>query len=163
MIKIKNGIRYEKDGWIYLSIKGNPSQIGYAHGYLIAKELKEVFKMLEFNLYEEYGYKREMFSDIIGGIWGPIIEQNYPEYHEEMVGVMKGANAGGCKVSLNDMVLWNCLASMDSFFSIVPNIIKNYTELNKKYGHFFSDDSDDELSDGHSKNGFLRYGHFVRY
>ena len=153
MMKIKNGIRYEKDGWIYLSIKGNPSQIGYAHGYLIAKELKDVFKMLEFNLYEEYGYKREMFSDIIGGIWGPIIEQNYPEYHEEMVGVMKGANAGGCKVSLNDMVLWNCLASMDSFFSIVPNIIKNYTELNKKYGHFFTDDTDDELSDGHSKNG----------
>ena len=65
-MKIKNGIRYEKNGWIYLSIKGNPSQIGYAYGYLIAKELKDIFKMLEFTLYEENGYKLEMLSDIIG-------------------------------------------------------------------------------------------------
>jgi len=149
MMKIKNGLRYEKDGWIYLSIKGNPSQIGYAHGYLIAKELKEIFKMLEFTLYEDYGYKREMFSEIIGTIWGPIIEKNYPEYHEEMVGVMKGANDGGCKISLNDMVLWNCFASMDSFFSIVPTIIKNYPELDKKYGELFDEGS----AGGHSEGG----------
>ena len=148
-MKVKNGIRYEKNGWTYLSIKGNPSDIGYAHGFLVAKEIKEIFKMLDFTFYEDYGYKRELFSDIVGGIWGPIIEKNYPEYYEEIVGITKGANAGGAKVSVDDMIMWNCFASVDSFFSIVPSVIKDYPELNKKYGELFADGA----AAGHGEGG----------
>jgi hypothetical protein len=148
-MKVKNGIRYEKNGWTYLSIKGNPSAIGYAHGYLVAKEIKEIFKMLDFTLYEDYGYKRELFSDIVGGIWGPIIEKNYPEYYEEIVGITKGANAGGANVSVDDMIMWNCFASVDSFFSIVPKVIKDYPELDKKYGELFADG----IAAGHGEGG----------
>jgi hypothetical protein len=148
-MKIKNGLRYEKNGWTYLSIKGNPSAVGYAHGYLVAKEIKSIFEMLDFTLYEDYGYKRELFSDIVGGIWGPIIEKNYPEYFEEIVGITKGANAGGAKVSVDDMIMWNCFASVDSFFSIVPSVIKDYPELDKKYGELFSDGA----ARGHGEGG----------
>jgi hypothetical protein len=148
-MKIKNGIRYEKNGWIYISIKGNPSALGYAHGYLVAKEIKEIFRMLDFIIYNDYGYKREMFSDIVGGIWGPVIEKNYPEYYEEIVGITKGANAGGAKVSVDDMILWNCFASVDSFFSVVPQVIKDYPELNKKYGELFAEGA----AKGHSEGG----------
>ena len=105
--------------------------------------------MLDFTLYDDYGYKRELFSDIVGGIWGPMIEKNYPEYFEEIVGITKGANAGGAKVSVDDMIMWNCFASVDSFFSIVPEVIKDYPELDKKYGHLFSD----EVDRGHSEGG----------
>ena len=138
-MKIKNGLRYEKNGWTYLSIKGQPSAIGYAHGYLLAKEIKEIFTMLDFALYEDYGYKREMFSDIVGGIWGPIIAKNYPEYYEEIAGITKGANAGGCKLTVADLLMWNCFASVDAFFSIVPAVIQDYPELNKKYGELFGE------------------------
>lgn len=148
-MKVKNGIRYEKNGWTYLSIKGNPSAVGYAHGYLVAKELTEIFKMLDFSMYEDYGYKREMFSDIVGGIWGPIIEKNHPEYYEEILGITKGANAGGCKVTMDDMIMWNCFASVDSFFSVVPSVIKDYPELDKKYGELFSEGT----ARGHGEGG----------
>ena len=148
-MKIKNGLRYEKNGWIYISIKGNPSAVGYAHGYLMAKEIKEIFKMLDFTFYNDYGYKRELFSDIVGGIWGPIIQKNYPEYYEEIVGITKGANAGGAKVSVDDMIMWNCFASVDSFFSVVPSVIKDYPELDKKYGELFADDA----AGGHGEGG----------
>jgi hypothetical protein len=148
-MKVQNGIRYEKNGWTYLSIKGSPSAVGYAHGNLLAKEIKSIFEMLDFMLYEDYGYKRELFSDIVGGIWGPIIEKNYPEYFEEIVGITKGANAGGAKVSVDDMLMWNCFASVDSFFSIVPQVIKDYPELDKKYGELFSDG----VARGHGEGG----------
>jgi hypothetical protein len=150
-MKIKNGMRYEKNGWIYLSIKGSPSEMGYAHGYLVAKEIKEIFRMLDFMLYEDYGYKREMFSEIIGCIWCPIIEANHREYYDEVVGITKGANAGGAGVTLDDMMLWNCLASLDSFFSIVPKILKNYPDLNKKYGHLLNEE--DGAATGHGEGG----------
>jgi hypothetical protein len=150
-MKVKNGIRYEKNGWIYLSIKGSPSERGYAHGYLIAKELKDVFAMLDFSLYEDYGYKREMFSEIVGVIWGAIIEKNSPELYEEMVAITKGANAGGCKVAIHDIVLWNCYPSLDSFFSIVPEIIKDYPALNEKYGGLLNSVSGSTA--GHGEGG----------
>jgi hypothetical protein len=148
-MKVKNGIRYEKNGWTYLSVKGNPSAMGYAHGNLLAKEIKSIFEMLDFMLYDDYGYKRELFSDIVGGIWGPMIEKNYPEYFEEIVGITKGANAGGAKVTVDDMIMWNCFASVDSFFSIVPEVIKDYPELDKKYGELFSSGA----ARGHSEGG----------
>jgi hypothetical protein len=88
-MKIKNGIRYEKNGWTYLSLKGSPSAMGYAHGYLVAKELKEIFKMLDFTLYEDYGYKRELFSDIVGGIWGRLLRKITPSITKKLPGLPK--------------------------------------------------------------------------
>jgi hypothetical protein len=148
-MKIKNGLRYEKNGWIYLSVKGNPSALGYAHGYLVAKEIKEIFRMLDFSIYNDYGYKREMFSEIVGGIWGPMIAKNFPEYYEEIAGITKGANAGGAKVTMDDMIMWNCFASVDSFFSVVPEVIKDYPELDKKYGELFHEGA----AAGHGEGG----------
>jgi hypothetical protein len=151
MIKVKNGIRYETNGWTYLSVKGSPSERGYAHGYLVAKELKDIFKMLEFNFYEDYGIKRDVFSDVVGQIWGPIIQTNYPELYEEIVAITKGANAGGCKISLDEMIMWNCFVSIDSLLIILPKIIKDYPKLNEKYGDLFNEESGG--SSGHGEGG----------
>ena len=42
MKKIKNGISYELNGWLYVSVKGSPRERGYAYGYLVANEMKKV-------------------------------------------------------------------------------------------------------------------------
>ena len=47
-MKIKNGLMYEKDGWKYISVKGEPKERGYAYGYLCAKDFKEIQIMLNF-------------------------------------------------------------------------------------------------------------------
>ena len=38
-MKIENGLMYEKDGWKYISVKGEPKERGYAYGFLCAKDL----------------------------------------------------------------------------------------------------------------------------
>ncbi len=30
--RTKNGISYEKNGWLYVSVKGDPKERGYAYG-----------------------------------------------------------------------------------------------------------------------------------
>ena len=35
IIKVKNGIRYDMNGWTYVSIKGEAKERGYAYGKLI--------------------------------------------------------------------------------------------------------------------------------
>lgn len=151
MIKVKNGIRYEKNGWIYLSIKGNPKERGYAHGYLVAKEIKEAFRMLDFSFYEGYGYKREMFSEITSELFGPQIQANYPELYEEMEAITAGCHAGGFKdITLQDIIMWNCQTSIDSFYGQLPALIKNNAKLLAKYGELFKDGSG---AAGHGEGG----------
>ena len=45
-MKLKNGFSLQKNGWTYISIKGNPRERGYAHGYLIANDFIKIQKML---------------------------------------------------------------------------------------------------------------------
>jgi hypothetical protein len=49
--KVKNGIRYDLNGWTYISIKGTPKERGVAYGKLMVKDMKEVRRILDFIIY----------------------------------------------------------------------------------------------------------------
>ncbi len=150
-MKIKNGIRYEKNGWVYISIKGGAKERGYAHGYLAMKEIKEAFRILDFTFYEGYGYKRVMFSEITSTLFGPQIQANYPEFYEEMEGITAGAKAAGYKeLTLEDIIMWNCQTSIDSFYGQLPTLIKGHEKLLKKYGDLFKEGAG---ASGHGEGG----------
>ena len=138
-MKVKNGYREEKDGWTVLSIKGNAEERGYAHGYLMAPELKEIFKMLDFFFPNTFGYTCQFFCDVIGELFVKQIKSNYPELYTEMECIAKGATANGTKVSTEDIITWNCYTSIDSMIAYLPDLIKNNPLLSKKYGDLFLD------------------------
>ena len=151
VIRIKNGLRYEKNGWIYLSIRGGAHERGYAHGYLVVNELREAFKTLDFTFYEGYGYKREMFSEITAELFRPQMQGNYPELYEELVGIHAGAVAAGYKeLTLDDIIMWNLQASIDSFYGQLPTLIKGFPKLLEKYGSLFEEGSG---AAGHGEGG----------
>lgn len=50
-----NGYRYEKNGWIYLHIQGEPYDRGYQHGYLVASELSEILRSLKYLTLQDTG------------------------------------------------------------------------------------------------------------
>ena len=116
-MKIKNGSREEKHGWTFLSLKGNAKERGYAHGYLMASEIKDIFKMLEFFLPNSYGHSCQFFTDVVSELFAPQIQNNYPELHEEMEYIAKGASANGCKISTDEIIMWNCYTSIDSMIA----------------------------------------------
>ena len=62
--KVKNGISYELNGWLYVSIKGDAEERGYAYGKLIFKEMKKVQDILNFIVYNDFGVKWEYFINI---------------------------------------------------------------------------------------------------
>ena len=100
--KIKNGIRYDLNGWIYVSIKGAPRERGYAYGKLIANDMKEVRRILDFTIYTDFGVKWDFFIKAAGKYFTPKIKEKFPEFYEEMVGFAEGAN-----MSINEVVAWN--------------------------------------------------------
>lgn len=107
MKKIKNGMRYDLNGWIYVSIKGKPKERGFAYGYLIADEMKQVKEMLEYITYIDYGRKWEYFVEAAKKLLKHTISTHFTEFYEEMEGVAEGLTAAGNPTTLDEIIAWN--------------------------------------------------------
>jgi hypothetical protein len=102
IIKIKNGLRYNQNGWVYVSIRGGPKERGYAYGKLLAKDMKEVRRILDFVIYNDYGVKWDFFVEAAKKYFSPKIQELFPEFYEEMLGFSEGAS-----MSIDEVVAWN--------------------------------------------------------
>jgi hypothetical protein len=116
-MKIENGLMYEKDGWKYISVKGEPKERGYAYGFLCAKDFKEIQNMLEFFMYESYGKKWEYFIEEINLDFKEMTKTEFPEFYEEMEGIVEGCVAGGTKTTIDEIIAWNFYMSISYWYS----------------------------------------------
>jgi hypothetical protein len=116
-MKVKNGLMYEKDGWKYISVKGEPKERGYAYGFLCAKDFKEIQKMLEFLMYESYGKKWEYFIKEINLDFKEMTKKEFPEFYEEMEGIAEGCNANGTETTIDEIIAWNFYLSISYWYS----------------------------------------------
>ena len=99
---VKNGYRYDLNGWTYVSIRGSAKERGYAYGKLVEKDMKEVRRILDFIIYTDFGVKWDFFIDAAKKYFTPKIEELFPEFYEEMRGFADGAN-----MDINEVVAWN--------------------------------------------------------
>ena len=105
--KIKNGVSYEINGWLYISIRGTPRERGYAYGYYCAKKFKEIQKMLNYIVYQDYGVKWDFFIESSKTVIKPKIIDNFPEFYEEREGIAEGCIAGGTHTTIDEIIAWN--------------------------------------------------------
>ena len=112
MTKVKNGLSYEKNGWKYISIKGSPKERGYAHGFLCANEFKEIQKMLNFFMMEQYGMEWDYFIKEVSSDFKEMTIKDFNEFYEEMEGITDGCNANGCKTNIDEIIAWNFYHSL---------------------------------------------------
>jgi hypothetical protein len=101
-IKVKNGFRHDLNGWTYVSIRGSPKERGYAYGKLVAREMIEVKRILDFVIYTDYGVKWSFFIKAAEKYFSPKISEQFPEFYEEMLGFSQGAN-----MDVHEVVAWN--------------------------------------------------------
>lgn len=150
--KIKNGLKYELNGWTCVSISGSAYNRGYAHGQLVKGELEKVHTMLKYNLYEDFGRPMDVFIEISNDFFKPKIKENYPEIYEEMEGIARGSHQ-----SIDFIVLWNCFVSLDYLYASLSQVLKsrNDAELSKKYEKLLGIDlgADAEKGVGIGKEG----------
>ena len=113
---IGGGKRYDLNGWIYISINGNPFKRGYDYGKLIKEDMKEVQRIINFVIYNDYGIKWDFFIDAAKKYFSPKIKKYFPEFYEEMEGFAKGAN-----MNINEIVAWNNYFTLtESWWSHMP-------------------------------------------
>ena len=117
ILNVKNGYAYKKNGWLYISVKGNPKERGYAYGFLCAKDFKEIQKMLRFFMLETYGQEWDYFIKEINDDFLEMTKNDYAEFYEEMVGIAEGCSAGGTKTTVYEIIAWNFYMSISYWLS----------------------------------------------
>jgi hypothetical protein len=115
-MKIKNGFSLQKNGWTYISIKGSPRERGYAYGFLVAEDFKKIQKMLDFFVFESYGFGWNYFIEKINDDFYEMTKNDFPEFFEEMMGISEGLNANHCKTSIQEIIAWNFYLSISYWF-----------------------------------------------
>ena len=89
-IDIENGKRIEENGFIYISVKGDPKSRGYAQGFLLADRIVKFIRTYAFFVWSEYGRDITFFTKMIKDLFGPIVLEQYNEYYLEMEGIARG-------------------------------------------------------------------------
>lgn len=116
-MKIKNGFSYDKDGWKYVSIHGEPKERGYAYGYLCAKDFKKIQELLAFLILESYGKTWEEVIKDVNDDFKNMTKTDFNEFYEEMQGIADGCCANGTKTTIDEILAWNFYCSMPYWYS----------------------------------------------
>ena len=158
-MKIKNGFKFKKNGWNYISVRGTPTEIGVAHGTLLKEEIHECLKTMKWNIYDSNGLDLAFFVEISNFLFKKPVEEHFPELFEEIKGISKGA-----QVDLDELILWNNIASLDYALPKLQIYLDKMPNLMKKYGHLLETLPTTGLMEGGSKDkcsAFMAVGDYT--
>jgi len=158
IIKTKNGFSYEKNGWKYISIHGDPYERGFSYGYLCAKEFKEIQEMLDWYIFESYGNEWKYFIEQINKTIYNKTKTDFYELFLEMKGISDGCNANGTKTNIEEIIAWNFYMSIPSWLKILTGTAES------KEGGSQSEKTNDHCScfiavGDYTENGEIVIGH----
>ena len=94
----------EVNGWVFVRLEGSPAEIGFQHGWLLAREIEDLHKVTVLNSTHDSNKDWPFFRNVAEKILWPRIEQ---EYRDELQGITDGIRARGSKLDLWDVVAVN--------------------------------------------------------
>jgi hypothetical protein len=93
-----------QNGWTYVHLEGTPSEIGFQHGYWLAREIEDFQKVVALELGHDTTRDWSFFRGAAERVLWPHVEQ---EYRDELQGLASGLAARGVKLDLWDVVAIN--------------------------------------------------------
>lgn len=113
---ISGHIIRRQEGWISAEIRGLPYERGFAHGFLLHKEIARVFYCLPFKVKEDFNKSYEDFLAFSREFVSPVVRTKYPEFYEEIRGIADGCAAESVSTSIEELIAWNAYMTLYSFF-----------------------------------------------
>lgn len=114
---LARAFRTERNGWIYIHLEGAPEDVGYQHGYLLAREIEEslrVFKRyLPHTTRRDWQFYRDSAHELL---WKKIGD----EYQKEIQGIARGAYNRGVKIDADDVLAMNAWIELSSYY--IPSL-----------------------------------------
>ena len=94
VVKVANGWKTEKEkeGFIYVSVKGNAKERGLAHGELLADRIIKFIQTYAYYVYDHTGYTIHLFIEMMADLFmsKSSLDNKYKEIVEEIEGIAAG-------------------------------------------------------------------------
>ena len=100
-------------GWIFIHLEGSPMELGFQHGYLLAPEIKDAFKVIELEMTHDTKKDWAFFRKAAQQVLWPKIEQ---EYRDELEGIVRGLEARKVKMDIWDLVAMNASLELGPYY-----------------------------------------------
>jgi len=82
--RLKGAYRYDKGGWVYVHLEGDPATIGFQHGFLLAPEIEDAFPAVSAGMTHPSKRDWAFFRQAAREMLWPKIDD---EYKEELQGI----------------------------------------------------------------------------
>jgi Phospholipase B len=105
--------RHERAGWIYLHIEGGPSERGFQHGYLMAKDIAECLRAVRAHWQHDSSME---WSWLISHTKGFIEAGIDSENRAELQGIVDGMHAAGVPMTYDEIVTYNAELEVEGYW-----------------------------------------------
>jgi len=111
--RLAGSYRFDRNGWIFAHVEGEPSRLGFQHGYLLAPEITDLLNVVKPLLKQltkkDWSFYREAATSML---W-PRID---PEYQQELDGIVAGLAAHGGAGDRADIVALNAMLELAYYY-----------------------------------------------
>jgi hypothetical protein len=111
--RLSGSYKFSDGGWTYVHLQGKPGQIGFQHGYLMARQIEDIVNV--YRVETQYQDKREwsFYRDAAKKILWPHLDK---EYKQELQGITDGLKAQGSPLDLWDVVALNGVMELSWYY-----------------------------------------------
>ncbi|HEX4749456.1 MAG TPA: C45 family peptidase [Bryobacteraceae bacterium] len=103
--RLNGGFRSRaENGWTFVHLQGDPSAIGYQHGYLLAAEIEDAKKAIALSTTHDVKHSWAELREVAQQYFVPKVPS---EYMAELQGMQQGLAAKGSKIDVLDLVTMN--------------------------------------------------------
>ena len=122
-IKVHGWIDQENHGgWKQVVVHGTPQQRGFAHGFLLYREMETVINKMPFLVKQEMLTTYKKYISLCNRVIKPIIQNHYSEYYQELESIVRGVKYQNphSKITIDILVAWNAFMSMFEYIHNKP-------------------------------------------
>ncbi|HVN18556.1 MAG TPA: C45 family peptidase [Dongiaceae bacterium] len=111
--RLEKAYRFQQGGWTYVHLEGSPSDVGYQHGYLLAREIQDAFEAIKLFDTHQSKHDWEFFRTTAREKLWPHIDT---EYQQELQGISDGLKAHGVDLDVWDIVALNAFEEVPDYY-----------------------------------------------
>ncbi len=111
--RLRGAYKFHEGGWTYVHLQGTPEQIGFQHGYLLAREIEDNLQVYVVEAPRHAKRKWSFFRDAAQNVLWPHLDT---EYQEELKGIVDGLHAQGSALDLWDVVALNGYIELSDYY-----------------------------------------------
>jgi hypothetical protein len=111
--RLAGSYKFDEGGWTYVHLEGRPGQIGFQHGYLLAREIEDAVNVYRVETLHQDKREWSFYRDAAKKILWPHLDR---EYKQELQGITGGLKAQGSPLDLWDIVALNGVMELSWYY-----------------------------------------------